>query len=91
MTGSDQSVPQGSHPPAADRITALDRLDESLQEDDRLAFKQMRGNFAMVVDGVWSRVKPLYEQMHQDGVRPGASSSETWFPDRLFGPSNLTE
>jgi hypothetical protein len=79
-TGSDAVQTSGLHPTPFERIAAFETLDQTSTNEDKEIFKQVRTDFAEIIDAVWARLTPLYVAMHRDGVRPEPSSEDSWLP-----------
>jgi hypothetical protein len=81
LTGDDTIQSRATHPEISDRIAAFNRLDEQVPDRNRQDFRKMREDFGTIVDAVYSKLKPIYIEMHQQGLRPLASANESWLPD----------
>jgi hypothetical protein len=69
------------HPEIGERITAFGDLDPHLPEYERRAFGQMREDFAAIIDAVWSKLRPVYVELHKAGLRPEGSELTSWLPE----------
>ena len=78
LTGEDVIKQGTTHPEISDRIAAFDLLDEQIPDPNRKDFKKMREDFATIVDEVYRRLKPIYVEMHKQGLRPLDSTGESW-------------
>jgi hypothetical protein len=81
LTGNDTIQSRGTHPEISDRIAAFDTLDDQLPDCNRQNFKDMRDNAGAIVDTVYSKLKPIYIEMHKHGLRPLTSADESWLPN----------
>ncbi len=80
LTGDDTLQPQRLHPAAADRIAAFDSLDGQVPERNRQDFRKIRRDFVTIVNEVYRRLRPIYVQMHKEGIRPLDAEPEPWLP-----------
>jgi hypothetical protein len=84
MTGEDTIPSDGVHPGTAARIAAFDNLDYQLPEHERTNLRKIRGDCAEIVEEVYVRLKPMYIDMHEQGVRPSTSRQAFDPPRCLF-------
>ncbi len=81
-TGLDNAPPRRSHPPLADRVTAFGLLDQHLAEELRAAASDMRNCFTSILEGIWTEVLPIVQQLHKEGMRPEEmpGHEDGWLP-----------
>jgi len=70
LTGDDAIQPDGVHPPSPDRIAGFDALDLEFPHPSGEHLRKMRLDVAAVIDGMYTRLKPLFIRMHRQGIRP---------------------
>ncbi|MDA9392446.1 hypothetical protein WN73_18010 [Bradyrhizobium sp. CCBAU 45394] len=78
-SGNDATEPRKRHPPYPNRIAKFDSVDPPNAAAD---YKQMRNDFAEIVELVWGAVKPVAISFYDSGYRPPPqrSVSEGWLP-----------
>jgi hypothetical protein len=81
LTGGDTTQQTGAHPELGERIDAFGELDPHLAEYERQAFSRNRNDFAAIVDAVWSKLRPVFVEMHTAGLRPAGSELASWLPN----------
>lgn len=82
VTGSDKVEPYDSHPPYQERIAALGKADEFMPPQDRPALADQRACFVEIIEMIWRTIKPAFDDMHVDGIRPLARGNDQggWLP-----------
>jgi hypothetical protein len=75
LTGGDAIQSDGIHPETPDRIAAFDRLDHQFPDSQRAALRKVRNNCVLIVDEMYSRLKPAYMAMHERRLKPPSSTS----------------
>jgi hypothetical protein len=78
LTGDDTTPPRINHPETVDRIAAFDGSDELAPDHAKRSFKAMREDFAVIIDEIYKRLRPIYIEMHKQGLRP--LDSTEWLP-----------
>src|SRR4029077_5531544 len=79
FTGDDAIQSDGVHPETSDRIEAFGALDHEIPQHQREYLKKMRNDCVTIVDEMYNLLRPVYEEMHRQGVRPGSSGSPNGF------------
>lgn len=79
LTGDDAIHSDGVHPKTSDRIKAFSMLDHEIPERQRDHLKKMRNDCVTIVDEMYSLLRPIYREMHRQGVRPVPSASPNGF------------
>jgi hypothetical protein len=84
FAGRDSSEEASStHPETEERVLAFDSYVDGIPPGLAANFQQTRHDLCALIDAVWTRLRPLYVQMYEDGLRvednpvawlPGSSS-----------------
>lgn len=86
LTGNDAIQSDGVHPETRDRIEAFGALDHEIPEPQRDHLRKMRTDCVTIVDEMYDLLKPIFGEMHRQGVRPLPSG----YPNGFEGSVGLT-
>jgi hypothetical protein len=87
LTGDDAIQSDGVHPEVRDRIEAFGARDHEIPEPQRDHLKKIRTDCITIVDEMYNLLKPIFGEMHRQGVRPLPSKFPNGFDGsvRIFG------
>jgi len=85
LSGDGAIQSDGVHPETRDRIEAFGALDHEIPETQRDHLKKMRTDCVTIVDEMYDMLKPIFVEMHRQGVRPLPSKS----PNGLDGSARI--
>ena len=76
--GNDTLPVSDTHPPIRERIAVFDVIDKaSLElEEQALRFSNFRYSLLFILDTIWGALKPHFEKLHREGVRPTPDPSD---------------
>ncbi len=85
--GTDALPPSETHPPVRERLQALDAAEplffipglEEIQGPDGAEaprFINFRRSLSFILDTIWLSLRPRFEQLHRDGIRPTPEPSD---------------
>lgn len=79
LTGDDTIESDGVHPETCDRIEAFGALDNQIHELQRVHLSKMRNDCVTIVDEMYKLLRPIYNEMHRQGLRPIQTTSPNRF------------
>jgi hypothetical protein len=82
-TGTDELPHRQDHPPAKQRLEALNHYDEEHSDQAAEAAANLRQILFDVIEEVWNELRPAFERLHGRGVRAQhqqGTSPLDWLP-----------